>query len=1140
MEKFKLFRLVKKNIDEELKREKGWNDRFYVKENHTPNRIPQNQARTHIKIKSRDIKKINLNIFTEEKSKQKINTTSYLNTENKIIHFQKLKPNKTLNTLLSLKLHKKEKKKNNIKTNLNNDNNNEILKKINNLWEELGVNYIYQRLFNSIINNLDKETRENYYLYEYNKLNNIYNIINIILNDINNRDKIIFKLRKKYENKENEDNIYNNSNFDDKIIQEVLSDLIDLRKYSIDIVNNIILLRKEIYYDIIMNKYDINKICIFPQDYLVKMYNDLDFLINTRLNKYFNFSNADPFLKKINICEHKYNLPEIKEDNKIYIINNYKNILLDELISQEFNLKIINSKDSLDSIYNFTSKNKILKKNYTTINSRLISNKNDKNDKNKIIKANRGLSRQKLRPKISNKIIIDADISDISKTQAYISSKKLNNIKSKTINYKDSNKKLFIHGKDKNILTEDDENKEYNNINQKIIEDDDLRIFEKYIEKIIMDKNNIDKDLYDNKIQMNKIEKYPTKNIKKEKIISNNIKSKECGEEELDLILDDNNENNSLTKNEKLKKQVSDFINDLFIESEIENNQKIGESKNKVSKLNNNENDYILDDSEIEVDSIKKEYTNYIIELYKDKLSSLKDIYKNYYEKIPKKFKIGFNINSNIINYLQGIYPKILLIKSTKNNSQIIGIVTLSYIAYNSNNIVLGKMKSNNYNKMLCISSISSIDESLFSDILVNTIDFCEEFFNFENIILQLYYLNKNGQFILYSDLEKIIKEKAKFRWVNMENDGIDRKIKYKYINTNYNINKNNFEYTNNIINLRSLSIIGYESEKNYNNMDIRQLSFINDFSINYLLIEMIGQHNFKVADKKNEGNNFINSLIKKVTFKKINHLSSDFLMSQVGEASDIKDFIKENEEFLNNNEIIEKIDQKIYYELFFSSAIININNSFKNIIKRKYKGYLYNILFNDNINEFTIKDNNNKDMKFYLIKSYEQNTSIIIYELEKNKTLEDIQKILFNTKNNNKNANVDKNISEIFKEIYSKVTKKPDKINKSIYIPSFKIFSNQMVYRPSVFSGVTLENEKNDKNLKIDCLDYIEELTFGIDEPFTVQQNVMDLDDDFEDSIIIKNDFIISVVDNDLIFELQIPIISAFHVLKSNWIKYS
>ena len=548
-----------------------------------------------------------------------------------------------------------------------------------------------------------------------------------------------------------------------------------------------------------------------------------------------------------------------------------------------------------------------------------------------------------------------------------------------------------------------------------------------------------------------------------------------------------------------MKLQVSNFIKDILIESEIENSQKVSISRKNFSKGNNNEIDYNLDEIEIEVDIIKKEYNNYVIELYKDKLSSLKEIYNNYYKKIPEKIKIGFNIKSNIINYIQGIYPKVLVIKSIKNNSQILGLVTLNYTVYNSNNIVLGKVKSNNYNKMLTMSSISCINESQFSDILVNTIDFCEEFFNFENIILQLYYLNKNGQFILYSDLEKIIKNNAKFKWVNIENDGVDRKIKYKYTNNNYNINKNSFEYTNNIINLRILNIIGYESEQNYNKVDIRKLSFINDFSINYLLLEMIGQHNYKVSDNKNNGNNYINSLIKKVTFKKLNHLSSDFIVSQVGEASDIKNFIKENEDFLNDNDIIEKIDQKIYYELYFSSAIININNSFQNIIKRKYNGYIYNILFYDQINEFIIKDNYNKDMKFYLIKSGEQNTTIIIYEFKKNETLKDIQKILF------KNEDDEKNISEVFKELYLKVTKKPEKTNKNIYVPSFKIFSNQTVYRPSVFSEVILENEENE-NLKINCLDIIEELTFGNDEPFKVQQNVMDLDEDFGDNIIIKS----------------------------------
>ena len=486
------------------------------------------------------------------------------------------------------------------------------------------------------------------------------------------------------------------------------------------------------------------------------------------------------------------------------------------------------------------------------------------------------------------------------------------------------------------------------------------------------------------------------------------------------------------------------------------------------------------------------------------------------------------------MKYIEGIYPKVILIKSNKNNSQLLGVVTLNYISNSPNNIIVGGNKLNsNYNKILNISGISCLDESQFSDILINTIDLCEEYFYFENITLQLFYLNKNGQFILYSDLEKIIKNNAKFKWVNMENDGINRKIKYKYINSN--TNKNSCKYTNNIINLKSINIIGYEEEKNYKINDIRNLSFINDFSINYLLLEMIGQNNFKVSDKIRKGNNFINSLIKKTTFKKMNQLCSNFLISQLGESTDIKNFIKENQAFLNNNELVEKIDERIFYESYFSSAIININNSFKNIVKRKYNGFIYNILFNDQINEFLIKDINNKDMKFYLINSNDQNISIIIYEFKKDETLDDIKQILFNDDKNSESEEEEKNISEIFKELFSKVTKKPTKINKNIYIPSFKIISDRLVFRPSVFSNVILENEKIQKKYKINCLNYIEELTFGIDESY-----IMDFDVDIGENIIIQNDFIISLVNNDLIYEFQIPTISTFLVQKSYWIKSS
>ena len=54
------------------------------------------------------------------------------------------------------------------------------------------------------------------------------------------------------------------------------------------------------------------------------------------------------------------------------------------------------------------------------------------------------------------------------------------------------------------------------------------------------------------------------------------------------------------------------------------------------------------------------------------------------------------------------------------------------------------------------------------------------------------------------------------------------------------------------------------------------------------------------------------------------------------------------------------------------------------------------------------------------------------------------------------------------------------------------------------------------------------------------MQQNTINLDEEFENNIIIKNDFILNVVHNDLIFELQIPSVSTLLVKKSSWIKSS
>jgi hypothetical protein len=230
-----------------------------------------------------------------------MNITNFINS--------KLKQNKTLNNILSLKMNKKvnKYKKSNAYSSHNPNNNSGSYKKIVYLWGELGVNYIHQSIFNKISNSLSKEKRENYFIYELNKLNDIFNIINSIANDINDRENIIFQLQKNY-NEELNNIIDDDNNFiyDEETINQIISILLDLRKYSFEIVNNIVSLRKEIAYDIIMNKYDINKVFLYPNDYLIKMNNDLDFLINTPLNKYFNFSKSDPFLAKLNMESNEF------------------------------------------------------------------------------------------------------------------------------------------------------------------------------------------------------------------------------------------------------------------------------------------------------------------------------------------------------------------------------------------------------------------------------------------------------------------------------------------------------------------------------------------------------------------------------------------------------------------------------------------------------------------------------------------------------------------------------------------------------------------------------------------------------------------------------------------------------------------
>jgi hypothetical protein len=88
--------------------------------------------------------------------------------------------------------------------------------------------------------------------------------------------------------------------FNENYINDLIQCIKNIRIMSINIVNYFIKIREICSYNVLGGKFDldrINKVYLFDRNYLIKMKYDLDFLKDSYLNNYFNFSGeADPFL----------------------------------------------------------------------------------------------------------------------------------------------------------------------------------------------------------------------------------------------------------------------------------------------------------------------------------------------------------------------------------------------------------------------------------------------------------------------------------------------------------------------------------------------------------------------------------------------------------------------------------------------------------------------------------------------------------------------------------------------------------------------------------------------------------------------------------------------------------------------------
>jgi hypothetical protein len=226
-------------------------------------------------------------------------------------------------------------------------------------------------------------------------------------------------------------------------------------------------------------------------------------------------------------------------------------------------------------------------------------------------------------------------------------------------------------------------------------------------------------------------------------------------------------------------------------------------------------------------------------------------------------------------------------------------------------------------------------------------------------------------------------------------------------------------------------------------------------------------------------------------------------------------------------SDIIEKNQNDNENDIQNNNICLNFSNictNFNNIIKIELKGYEYNIIsMNEYIIEvFNISNDNDKEV-LYFTKSDIENISFIFYEqndeIEKNNKIdENYIKLLFN---------------KVLKKILVKDSEEPIKSYKKLAVPSFG-------YQKKII------DDKNDEDkLKIieyKLLDCNETFDFCIENipnyntkfSFPLDKSIIDNDE----IKVIKNNFIVAVLNPDLILDYHLPSMNIFYIEKEYWVK--
>ena len=713
------------------------------------------------------------------------------------------------------------------------------------------------------------------------------------------------------------------------------------------------------------------------------------------------------------------------------------------------------------------------------------------------IKIDEKEKKEKIEDENKNKII-QKSIEESIREEQYI----LNNSRSNS--NENENKDNFIA-----ITNSENENENENSFKPAIKENES----NKYLKLSNNEQENI-KEEGKNNNEENK--NYDEENKSDEEHIindeENNINEEKNNKEE-------KNNNGRNNNNEEIIIENSEKSLKKTIKQKKDENEEVvldGENKEEMDKLIKRENEFLyikqlsvkivdeimnLEECEISPDN------KYKVEYYKGNISSFINEIKSSIslELIDDKIKTTFDLTNDIYNeesYLIGQYPQIIICKSYEDETKISGFCHFYY---------QNTKKNENKIKINIICAINDIFVQF-----ITMINFIKNYALFNELYISLYYHktileNKKVKYYIEPDILEYFQDKMKFKWTCVENKKSQRIQQLCYTNGT---KTDEFQINKGFINSETLSLLSFidkdsniEVKSNFNYKYMNNLLIYSLLSSqNELIITDFGENKYRIDSSK--------------LSSKVNPIITMFYLEN-GDLEEFKSKLNEN--------ILNEIEDSLLYDYYIkdneminSYGLIKMDLSifFKNILSVKINNYYYNRISSNEIE--IIKDTEN-DYVFYNIPCLSKIYNILIFEI--NQKMKE-----FLIENNS-------NVYELFINYYNQLGKeKSKKVAKNIFIPSFKIKTHLQSEKASKeINNININSNIGNTPIKIGTLDEFIRINFNNEKPIE-KQIIYDMDENNEEDIIIKDNFILAILNNYT--DINYPLFQLIYILKETWIK--